>query len=83
MYAIRSYYVSAESAAILFYKDEMADWAADRVCQSIDSSGVPVCDGLNRITSYNVCYTKLLRSLNPSSFVIVNLIDYFPITKIA
>ena len=52
MYAIRSYYAD-------FNQDFTA--AIEQLAGDDAVKGVIVTSGKNRITSYNVCYTKLLR----------------------
>ena len=81
MYAIRSYYGSAVFPLTVLMKQENASVAANRVPgglflqKHINSSQYrqalrPAFDALGspiRITSYNVCYTKLLRDASPET----------------
>ena len=61
MYAIRSYY-GQESK----YSD--AEIILNKVQDEYPQAEVVALENGIRITSYNVCYTKLLRSLNTSKF---------------
>ena len=70
MYAIRSYYVIS-IALDLFEKLDVKNLELN-----INSIGCDVCrPKYNRITSYNVCYTKLLRSAG--MVVITGVFLYF------
>ena len=65
MYAIRSYYVNGHISIC----DQATVTGMAMVMRSISepgiySSGVPAQPNKHRITSYNVCYTKLLRLFN-------------------
>ena len=85
MYAIRSYYVNVDfssekwktfgSAAVKEFESELSTCVSDGV-------GIAYLDGVNfqdgiiecdlfspRITSYNVCYTKLLRDIKTSKCI--------------
>ena len=53
MYAIRSYYV------FMGKEHKLTDAGIDKIIQTLATPAMNA--GLNRITSYNVCYTKLLR----------------------
>ena len=64
MYAIRSYYVPGDSVVVQLEVDEqelpLVDLEIGRIAH--DFTGVlPLLKNAARITSYNVCYTKLLR----------------------
>ena len=60
MYAIRSYY---ETSAVLKY-DVLNEEQYRTLVQRYGDSGFSA--EMGRITSYNVCYTKLLRAKNNS-----------------
>ena len=82
MYAIRSYYAAHDLAENLrknkFEKDISPDEIKEFIATDIASKIAPYAKGLEidtskkpfviRITSYNVCYTKLLRSYVISTF---------------
>ena len=57
MYAIRSYYVS-------LMKDQVDALIANGVSAACYNSSL-TAEEARRITSYNVCYTKLLRPFSP------------------
>ena len=78
MYAIRSYYD-------LGYVGEIVNVNTKPILNALDNGYIPVIatvasgeDGqvYNRITSYNVCYTKLLRSA-----LKINIIHNIPPSK--
>ena len=61
MYAIRSYYVESDQVGYRFYLDWRNGfdiWGKVSPMMMLKKTGL---DGFDRITSYNVCYTKLLR----------------------
>ena len=64
MYAIRSYYARLvmKSKKIKNKKTDIICMIIAFVCFSIGGALVVFCGVDTRITSYNVCYTKLLRS---------------------
>ena len=64
MYAIRSYYDGfgdVEETGILIAVDEILEEKRMRHIQSFIEKDPNGCKLTSRITSYNVCYTKLLR----------------------
>ena len=64
MYAIRSYYDFSESQAIEYVEDYYDFYNADHKAENIRVRRISnnvFKVSLSRITSYNVCYTKLLR----------------------
>ena len=77
MYAIRSYYESGENFAtvaaeksIVMLEDRVQVQVTinpeqkDQAAALIKQSGGEITGVSNRITSYNVCYTKLLRTMS-------------------
>ena len=75
MYAIRSYYVSVHDEAVaqkgVGHRDGLIQQAAGVVAQIQDNAFELMLGGVFletavqvRITSYNVCYTKLLRVIS-------------------
>ena len=72
MYAIRSYYAVKPAYSAAYYALAQSLQKLDRIdeCRMVTITGIEVSTkngdamvtkNLDRITSYNVCYTKLLR----------------------
>ena len=65
MYAIRSYYASLEGEDLEGYSIRVAQsWG---IGQKGQDNGALLLIAKARITSYNVCYTKLLRDPSPAA----------------
>ena len=64
MYAIRSYYEAHGLTPVDISTDESSNFSLGAKQLGMALARYPDLDGIictNRITSYNVCYTKLLR----------------------
>ena len=59
MYAIRSYYVLLANLAVVWRLEALSGQGVEGTV--LGTIFMPYCSGMGRITSYNVCYTKLLR----------------------
>ena len=65
MYAIRSYYVPSSDAAAFEIRREDFELLAEASPELREAVGALAAE--RRITSYNVCYTKLLRDQDDAS----------------